>query len=143
MKRWIALFLCLTLAFSCLAAWAEERKDGHVWETDIRLSITPEDKLRQESGMDLKQWDEALEAAKQAGLADPVSREAMLAADAGAVILEEDGKVYQLGGSSLFGTVSSLEDACRLAYRLAEMLGGSALTDLIPTARLTVNEKTI
>ena len=148
MKRWTALILSLIMIFSMTAglssfAAAEETKDGHVWETDIRLSITTEDKMRQESGMDLKQWDEALEAAKQAGLADPVSREAMLAADAGAVILEEDGKVYQLGGSSLFGTVSSLEDACRLAYRLAEMLGGSALTDLIPTARLTVNEKTI
>jgi len=141
MKRWIALILSMALIFTTLPVFTEKAPAER--QTDIRLSFSRERQIRQEAGMDLAQWDEAVAAARQAGLADPISREAMLAADAGAVILEDNGTTYQLGTSSLFGPVNSAEDAYRLAYRLAETLGGSALTELVLSYRLGMNGKTV
>lgn len=49
-----------------------ETGSGHEWETDIRLSITREDRLMQEAGMDLAAWDEAVDQVKSSGLEETV-----------------------------------------------------------------------
>ena len=97
----------------------------------------------QEAGIDLAAWDSAMEEMKQAGLASPISREALLEADGNALILEEDGLVYQLGPSPLFGQVADAQEAFRLAYRLAGLFGGTDRTPLYLTLRLTMNETTV
>lgn len=121
----------------------ESGETGPEWQTDIRLSITRERQLMQEAGMDLAAWDAAVEQAKQSGLEEPISREALLEADENAAILEEDGQVYQLGPSGLFGPVPDVLSAYRLAYRLVDLLGGSPQTLMYLRSKLAMNDVTI
>ena len=116
---------------------------GGEWETDIRLSITREKQIMREAGMNLKQWDEAVAERKQAALADPITRDAILEADANAAVHEEDGNVFQLGACSLFGLVADTLDAYQLAYRLSGIFGGSNLTELVLCSVLTMNDTTV
>jgi len=138
-----AVMLLMGQALSASAEGAAEPETAREWQTDIRLGITCEEELMQDAGMDLKQWDETIARRVQDGLANPLTREALLAADADTLILEEDGKVYQIGASSLFGPVTDVPDAYELAYRLVELLGGSAQTVLCLNSRLTMNGKTV
>lgn len=148
-RKYFSAFLALIMMFSVLAdaagAAGDARDDapGRVWNTDIRISIMSENELMKAAKMDLASWYEAVEAQKQAGLDSAISKADMLKADGNAVILEEDGLVYQLGGSSLFGKITDALDAYRLAYRLVDMLGGSSLTALFLRSRLTMNDKTV
>ena len=135
MKKRVIIFLAMLLSLLIAAApiaaaaeaaaeaVAEGGESGRVWNADIRLSITRERQLRQEAGMDLDAWDAAMDQVKQSGLQEAITREALLAADADATILEENGKVYQLVPSSLFGPVTDVLSAYRLGYRLIGLLG--------------------
>lgn len=125
------------------AADGGESAAALAWETDIRLSNTGAETLMREAGYDLAAWDRAVEERRQAGLAAAISREALLEADENALILEEDGRVYQLGASALFGQVQDALDAWELAYRLVEMLGCQKQTWLCLRSRLTANDETI
>ena len=142
MKK-ICMLLVFCLLLSACSVFAEEASAASEWQTDIRLGITRERQIRQEAGMNLKQWDEAVAERKQAALADPITRDTILAAEANAEIHEENGQVFQLGRCSLFGPVADALDAYQLAYRLAGMLGGSDLTVLTLRARLTMNDTTV
>jgi len=142
MKRIVALFLAIMMMLTA-AATAETASDGKEWDTDIRLGITREKQIIQEAGMNLKQWDETVAAKKQAGLADPITRDAILAADANAAIHEEDGTIFQLGASPVLGPITDTLDAYQLAYRLVGILGGNELTDLMIRSRLTMNDTTV
>ena len=114
MKRTAALFLAIMMMLTATAT-AETVPGGKEWDTDIHLSITRERKIMQEAGMNLKQWDETVAERKQAARADPITRDAILAAEANASIHEEDGKVFQLGACGLFGPVTDALDAYQLA----------------------------
>ena len=94
MKKAIALLMAMLMLIS--AAMAETAPAGGEWQTDIRLGITREKQIMQEAGMNLKQWDEAVATKKQAALADPITREAILAAEANAAIHEEDERSSSL-----------------------------------------------
>ena len=142
MKRIVALFLAIMMMLTA-AATAETASGGKEWETDIRLSITEEKKIRQEAGMNQKQWDEAVAERKKAALTDPITRDAILAADANAAIYEENGQVFQLGACSLFGRVADTLDAYQLAYRLAGIFGGNDQTELMLCSVLTMNDTTV
>ncbi len=138
--------IVFVLAFSMLAAIpaaAANAAAAREWNTDVRLSIAREGQLVRESGMDLAAWDKTLDEMKRAGLASPITAEALRAADKDALILSEGGTVYQLGPSRLYGTVKDTSEAYRLAYRLVGLLGGSALTDLMVRSRLTMNDTTV
>ena len=141
MKKTIALLLAMLMLLT--AAMAENTPGAHEWETDIRLGIIREKQIMQEAGMNLKQWDEAVAGRKEAALAGPVTREALLAADPNAVILEEDGKVFQIGPSSVFGRVTDALDAYELAYRLVELLSGSDKAELFLRSKLTMNDTNV
>lgn len=141
----LVCLLTLLIATAPMTAVAIGEDSGAAGERepDIRLSITREYQLMQEAGMDLEAWDAAVEQAKQSGLEESISREAMLEADANAILLEEDGQIYQIGPSSLFGPVTDTFSAYRLAYRLVDLLGGSSLTILYLRSKLTMNEVTV
>ena len=146
-KRWVRILsiltvLILTMMTAAAEPKAEEATSGEA-KGNIRLSITREYSLIKEAGMNLAAWDEALAERKQAGLSDAISKEAILKADPDAQILEEDGLVYQIGPSGLFGTVTDALDAYQLAYRLIDLLGGSSLTELYLFSRLTMNDTTV
>jgi hypothetical protein len=146
-RRLFLIFAFLTvLIMTAVTAVAEQGgEDGssREWKTDIRLSITRENQLMQDAGMNLDAWDAAVDQAKQSGLSDAISKEAILEEDEDAVVLEEDGLIYQIGSCSLFGPVTNPLEAYRLAYRLVDLLGGSSLTDLYLRSKLTINEKTV
>ena len=146
MKSCLGHLMSFLLAFLMLLPPLASAEGGELfceWESGIRLSITGESALRREAGMELAVWDDAVAAMKQLGLAEPVSKEAILAADENARILEEDGVVYFIGPCGLFGSVTNAQDAYRLAYRLVDMLGGSSLTLLVLKSRLTMNGETV
>lgn len=142
----IALILIMILMAAAVYA-AAESADGATsycdWKPDIRLGIAREYQLRQAAGMDLADWDEAVDAAKRDGLSAPISAEDIMKADQDALVLEENGLIYQIGPSSLFGQVTDVFDAYRLAYRLVETLGGTPDTRLMLKSKLSFNEKTI
>ena len=116
--------------------------DG-VWVTDIRLGIKKEKQLRDEQGMTLAKWDEALAERKEQGLAAPLTKVALFAADPDAEILEDADGVYFIGRNEAFPSVSCAEDAYELAWRLIGLLGGSKATDLQLWSELQANGTTV
>ena len=141
----LLLAMIMLLTAGAVPAWAENAGEVSFreWETDIRLSITPEAQLREEAGMDLAAWDKAVEQSRQNGLSHTIRSGLILAADSDALVLKEDGEIFQLGASSLFGPVTNALDAYCLAYRLAGIMGGSAKTVLALKSRLTMNDTTV
>ena len=147
-KRLAGLFLALVMLLTAGAvpAWADDAGEApsfREWETDIRLSITPETGLMQEAGMDLAAWDEAVAQRKQDGLSHSIRAGLITAVDKDALLLKEDGRIFQIGASGLFGPVTDALDAYRLAYRLVSAMGGSAKTVMALKNRLTMNDTTI
>ena len=122
---------------------AGEAPSFREWDTDIRLSITTETQLMEEAGMDLAAWDEAVAQRKQEGLSHSIRAGLIQAADPDAQVLKEDGRIFQIGASSLFGPVTDALDAYCLAYRLAGTMGGSSKTVMILKSRLTMNDTTV
>ena len=147
-KRMAGLILAIVMlltagAVPALAEDAGESQAFRVWDTDIRLSITRESQLMQEAGMDLAAWDEAVEQSRQNGLSHTIRAGLITAADPDTPVLKEDGTIFQIGASSLFGPVTDAMDAYCLAYRLAGAMGGSSQTRLILKSRLTMNDDTV
>lgn len=147
-KKWgsIVLVILAILLMAAIPAAAESSdEDGldREWNPDIRLSITRENQLMQDMGMNLEKWDEAVAQCRQDGLANAISEEMLLAEDDNALVLKEDDRVYQIGPSSLFEPVADVLDAYRLAYRLVGTLGGTEYTSLVLKSKLAVDEKTI
>ena len=147
-KRLVGLFLTLVMLLTAggVSAWADDAGEApsfREWETDIRLSITTETQLMEEAGMDLAAWDEAVAQRKQEGLSHSIRAGLIQAADPDAQVLKEDGRIFQIGASSLFGPVTDALDAYCLAYRLAGTMGGSSKTVMILKSRLTMNDTTV
>ena len=75
----------LTLAESETSADAQKDASGitteGVWDTDIRLSIRRENEIRNEAGMHLREWDDAVASKKQEGKDAPLTEDAVLEAN--------------------------------------------------------------
>ena len=106
----------------------------------IRLGVESDYELYTAEGMDLATWDAEVEKAREEGLADAISAGDIMEADGDAVIDDQDGQVFHIGRSALFGKVEGALDAYRLAYRLMEAIGGSDQTSLQLLARITKND---
>ena len=101
-----------------------------VWETDIRMALTRESALRQEAGMSVWEWDDAVAAKKEEGKAASLTKEAVLDANPDSQILEKDGKAYFIDHADVLGEVKDGLDAYRAAYSAAALMGGNELADL-------------
>ena len=108
----------------------EDVASGQVWNTDIRLALQRENTIRQEAGLSLKEWDDAVSKKKQEGKDTSLTKEAVLAANPDAQILEKDGIVYYMDQADALGDVRDALDAYRAAYSAAGLMGGNALADL-------------
>ena len=113
---------------------------SQVWNTDIRLALQRENTLRKEAGLSLKEWDEAVLEKKEEGKAAPLTKEAVLAADPDAQILEEDSAVYFIDKADALGDVRDALDAYRAAYSASPLMGGNALADLRLWHQLEIND---
>ena len=124
----------LTLAESETSADAQKDASGitteGVWDTDIRLSIRRENEIRNEAGMHLREWDDAVASKKQEGKDAPLTEDAVLEANPDAQILKEDGVIYYIDHADALGDVSDALDAYRAAYSAAALMGGNPLADL-------------
>ncbi len=114
--------------------------EGDEWETDIRLGVDTCYQLYTAEGADVATWLADVQKAQEEGLKDAISLDDIKAADADALIDEQDGQVFHIGPSSLFGKVEGPLDAYRLAYRLMGAVGGSDKTNLQLLARVTKND---
>lgn len=110
--------------------WTEDAAPGFVWQTDIRMSLKRERKLREAAGLSLAAWDEAAAIKKQEGREAPLTKEAVLEANPEAQILDENGAVYYIDGADALGAVGDGLDAYRAAYSAAALMGGSDQMDL-------------
>ena len=97
-----------------------------VWETDIRMSLTRESALRQEAGMSVQEWDNAVAAKKLEGRDAPLTREDVTDAQ----VFEKDGVVCSIDHADALGEVKDALDAYRAAYSAAALMGGNELADL-------------
>ena len=89
----------------------EDAGPGFVWQTDIRMSLKRERKLREAAGLSLAAWDEAAAKKKQEGREAPLTKEAVLEANPEAQILDENGAVYYIDGADALGAVGDGYDA--------------------------------
>lgn len=113
------------------------------WQTDIRMGINREHQLIAGSGMSLDEWDASVARMKQEGLEASFTVESLREEDPQVQILEEDGQIYQISGSSAFAPVNGPMEAYRMAYSLVKMLGGSELTDLRLWSVIDINGKEV
>lgn len=119
-----------------------DASDGE-WHTDIRMGINREHQLIAGSGMGLDEWDASVAQMKREGLEASCTEESLREADPRIRILEKDGQIYQISGSSAFAPVTGPMEAYRMAYSLVKMLGGSKRTDLRLWSVIDVNGKEV
>ena len=112
------------------APGGEEGTAGHVWEASTKMSLKRENTLRQEAGMSVQEWDDAVAAKRKEGKDAPLTKEGILAANPDAQILTKDGKVYYLSQTDAIGEVTNALDAYRAVSSLAALMGGNELADL-------------
>ena len=94
------------------------------------MSLKRENTLRQEAGMSVQEWDDAVAAKRKEGKDAPLTKEGILAANPDAQILTKDGKVYYLSQTDAIGEVTNALDAYRAVSSLAALMGGNELADL-------------
>ena len=114
-------------------------KDEGVRETGVRMALTRENTLRNEAGMSVGEWDDAVNAKKLEGAASPLTKDAVLEANPEAQIREKDNIVYYMDHVDALGNVSDVLDAYRAAYSAMGMTGGNEHADLRLWQQMDIN----
>lgn len=110
---------------------------------DIRMSIRREPQLMEEASLSIDEWDAELSEMKKEGLAQALTEDVILSSDPDTKILKENDTVYFIGESDAFSPVTNAQEACRTAYSLIDLMGGSEETDLRIWSELDINGLTV
>ena len=132
LRKIISILAALVLSVSVMGtAAAQETRE------EIQFTVMPAEQLWAEPAAG-KTVDEMVAAAREEGLAHPVTEESL--ADAGARIDRENGVIYMIRSDAEVGTAGTAEEATRMAWSLVSLLGGEKDIEMELYARLGIGE---
>ena len=129
-RKFISILLVLALAAGLIGTAGAQREE-------LRFTIQNAEELWAEE-TDGRTEEEITLAARQSGLENPVTEEALTGA--GARILREDGRIYMIRSIRGLRTVRTAQEAVEAAWSLVRLLGGDEDTELVLYARMNVGE---
>jgi len=131
-KKMISILAALVLSVSAMGTAAAQET-----QEEIQFTGMAAEQLWAET-VEGKTVEEMMEAAREEGLAHPVTEESL--ADSGARIDRENGVIYMIRSDAEIGKAGTSEEATQMAWSLVSLLGGEKDIEMELYARLGIGE---
>ena len=123
LKRLTTIAAAAVLAFTMAVAGPAEKEGEKLPETAVSFTLQTQEKARLASGKTYAEWDAGMESMRTEGLANPVTEEALRAANPNLTVRRDThGRIYMIEGAEALGRIGSPQEAARAAYRLTGLL---------------------